>query len=232
MSCARVFLVGTDTSVGKTAIACALLERAQAIDLRVVPYKPVQSSAPDEPRTDAQRLCSACAPLRLRIDDICPLRYQAPLAPGLADDPAVFVDHGRAVDPAPLLRCRSALEQLIADTDPQLVLIEGAGGLWVPMPGGSWQPAWIRELATHVIVVGRAGLGAINAAVLTIDALRELDLAPLGFYLSETAAADPSNALNAAVISRARALPHLGTLRHGVAGAEDLLGALLERLER
>jgi dethiobiotin synthetase len=221
-----VFLVGTDTGVGKTSVACALLERA---DVRsVVPYKPAQSGAPDEPRSDAERLLAACRVPQLTLDDICTLRFAVPLAPGLADAAHRFVDDGSAIDRTPLSQCRAALARLIARTDPHVALIEGAGGLWVPMPGGTWQPEWIRELADHVVVVGRAGLGAINAALLTIDALRALELAPLGFYLSETATPDPSNEHNAAVIARARELPHLGTLRHG--GDDDLLAALLARL--
>jgi hypothetical protein len=47
-------------------------------------------------------------------------------------------------------------------------VIEGAGGLWVPMPGGSWLPAWISALRAEVVVVGRLGLGTINHCLLTI----------------------------------------------------------------
>lgn len=229
MSCPRVFLVGTDTAVGKTSITCALLHGARAIGVRVLPYKPVQSSAPDELSDDAARLLAASGDPRLQADEVCTLRYDVPLAPGLADDAARFLAPAPTRDVSPLLHCRDALAQHTSRHDPQLVLIEGAGGLWVPMPGGTWQPEWIRALASHVIVVGRAGLGAINAALLTIDALRALDLDPLGFYLSETAPPDPSNPHNAAVIARARALPHLGTLRHGGDDGE-LFTALLERL--
>ncbi|MBC8067471.1 MAG: dethiobiotin synthase [Deltaproteobacteria bacterium] len=227
MSCPRVFLVGTDTGVGKTAIACALLHGAHALGVRVLPYKPVQSSASDEPLDDAARLLAASANPDLRAEEICALRFDVPLAPGLADDPSRFLEPAPSRDRAPLMRCRDALAQHATRHDPQLVLIEGAGGLWVPMPGGTWQPEWILALASHVVVVGRAGLGAINAALLTIDALRAIDLDPVGFYLSETAPPDPSNAHNAAVIARARALPHLGTLRHH--GDDELFSALLER---
>jgi dethiobiotin synthetase len=227
MSCPRVFLVGTDTAVGKTAVACALLHGARAASVRALPFKPVQSSAPDE-LDDAARLLSATAQPGLGADEICTLRFSLPIAPGLVDDASRFVEPAPSCDHSPLQRCRDALEQLVSRHDPQLVLIEGAGGLWVPMPGGTWQPEWILALATHVVVVGRAGLGAINAALLTIDALRAIDLDPLGFYLSETTLPDPSNALNAEVIAWARRLPHLGTLRHD--GDDELFSALLERL--
>jgi dethiobiotin synthetase len=225
-----VFLVGTDTAVGKTSVACALLHGARAASVRALPFKPVQSSAPDELNDDAARLLTATAQPRLRADEICTLRFSIPIAPGLADDASRFVEHASSCDRSPLQRTRDALDQLVSRHDPQLVLIEGAGGLWVPMPGGTWQPEWILALATHVVVVGRAGLGAINAALLTIDALRAIDRDPLGFYLSETTPPDPSNALNAPVIARARRLPHLGTLRHDDDGDDELFGALLERL--
>lgn len=214
MSPPRLALVGTDTAVGKTTVACALLAQASAAGVCVLPFKPAQSGA-DRP-SDAQRLRDALAdgPLH-ELDDaaIAPLRYGPPLAPGIADDPTRFTS-ARAIDPAPLQRCLEALDDLIARTRPDLVLVEPAGGLWVPMPGGTWQPQWLRTLATHTIVIGRAGLGAINAALTTIDALRALDLAPLAFILCETTPRDPSNAANADVIAHARSLPHLGTVPH------------------
>lgn len=232
MSPPRLALVGTDTAVGKTSVACALLAQASVAGVRVLPFKPAQSG--DDRPTDAQRLLVALAakpgdPLHA-LDEaaIAPLRYDAPIAPGIADEPTRFTST-RAIDPQPLQRCAHALDELVARTQPELVIVELAGGLWVPMPGGTWQPQWLRTLATHTIVIGRAGLGAINAALLTIDALRALDLAPLAFVLCETMPPDPSNAANADVITHARSLPHLGTIPHDRV-APQLLAQLLARL--
>lgn len=263
----RVFIVGTDTAVGKTAVTAALLQTARARGLRVVPYKPAQSGS-DRP-SDAERLLAAAG---LPADELalaCPLRYAAPLAPGLAEDPSAFVAgvsapfhagappfvagvsapfHAGAppsVVPGPedrsderlavIARSAAALAAWEARHQPSLTLIEGAGGLYVPMPAGTWQPAWIAALAPWTLVVGRAGLGTINHCLATIAGLRALGRPPLGFVLSQTSTApDPSVADNAAVIANASGIPHLGTLPHGPepALAPALLDALLARLGR
>lgn len=220
----RFFLLGTDTDCGKTTLACALVRAGWAAGVRVLPFKPV-ASGPDGPDGDPERLAAAAAPLGLRPEQICPLRYAEAIAPGIADDPSRFL-RGPALDLdvskdmsagagtfAPVLKSLEALETA---TRPVLTLIEGAGGLWVPMPGGTWLPGWIAGLGATPIVVGRLGLGTINHTLLTIGALRRLGLPPRGFFLVETdLALDPSRRHNAAVIAIASGLPCLGVLPHG-----------------
>ncbi|MBL8941743.1 MAG: dethiobiotin synthase [Myxococcales bacterium] len=223
----RVFVVGTDTDVGKTTLVCALLERAYAIGKRVMPYKPAQSGCVGA--SDAQRLHAAARLGDLALEQIVAFDFPLPLAPGIAEcSPHSFGE--RPEDDTALAYCRDHLERGIETVRPELVLVEGAGGLWVPMPGGTWQPRWIAALASHVVVVGRAGLGTINHTLCTIDALRRLDLEPIGFYLVETTAPDASSPSNAAVISSARDVPHLGTLPHAAASPRCLLTPLLDRL--
>jgi dethiobiotin synthetase len=208
-----VYLVGTDTGVGKTSLACALLRRAGVHGLRIVPFKPAQSGADDGP-SDIERLLLAAGLPRSQTHRACPFRYDPPLAPGLAEHADPFLG-GPAASFDALSQARDALDAWIAQHRPDLVLIEGAGGLHVPMPGGTWQDAWIEALADCAVIVGRAGLGTINHTLLTIDAVRALDLSLAGFYLSDvTGAPDPSRTDNAAVITHARGVPHLGTLPH------------------
>ena len=68
----RLFLVGTDTDVGKTALACALLRAGAAAGLRVLPFKPA-ASGPSGPSGDPERLAAACS-LGLTAAQICPRR--------------------------------------------------------------------------------------------------------------------------------------------------------------
>jgi dethiobiotin synthetase len=232
----RIFIVGTDTGAGKTAVTAALLHTAKARGLKAVPFKPAQSGM-DRP-SDAERLLSAAG---LSLDELtaaCPLRYELPLAPGLAEDPVPFLADRTEPSPANarlsiVSRIAAALDDWEARHCPTLTLVEGAGGLYVPMPGGTWQPAWIAALAPWTLVVGRTGLGTINHCVSTIAGLRALGRPPLGFVLSQTQAEpDPSVAGNAAVIAKASGLPHLGTLPHGPEPAfvPELLDVLLARL--
>jgi dethiobiotin synthetase len=224
----RIFVVGTDTDVGKTSLVCALLSRAAANASRVLPYKPAQSGSIGN-ASDADRLCAAATIDGLGRDDIVAFDYALPIAPGMVGDGAHFLEATTA-DHAPLARCRAHLDHAIATFAPDLVIIEGAGGLWVPMPGGTWQPEWIGTLATHVVIVARAGLGTINHTLCTIDALRSLDLTTLGFYLCETTPPDASASTNARVIEVARGVAHLGTLPFSRAADSCLLAPLLARL--
>ncbi|MCH9685754.1 MAG: dethiobiotin synthase [Deltaproteobacteria bacterium] len=231
----RVFVVGTDTGVGKTAVTAALLHTARDRGVRMVPFKPAQSGE-DDP-SDIERLLDAAGLDRSNVDVACPLRFDPPLAPGLAEDAAPFLDvtsqlptHERTPPGAVL----DALDRWEALTQPSVTLVEGAGGLQVPMPGATWQGSWISALAARTLIVGRAGLGTINHTLLTIDALRHLGRPPLGFILSQTSTAtDPSVDDNARVIETASGVAHLGTLPHGPepASAPALLDALLSRLE-
>lgn len=226
----RIFIVGTDTEVGKTRVAAALLRRARAAGLRALPFKPAASGG-----DDPEQLLEAAALEPELLARIAPLRYDAPLAPGIAEDRRPFVDPPRAADEVAALADRGAaqiaaiageLAALEAELRPDLTIIEGAGGWHVPMPGGTWLPAWLDALDAAVVVVGRLGLGTINHTLLTVDALRRAGHRPLGFILSTTIAADdPSARDNPRIIARASGLPLLGILAHGAAALDLCDGA-------
>lgn len=206
----RVFLVGTDTDCGKTTVACALLRAARAEGVRALPFKPA-ASGPVDASGDPERLIAAAGLAGLTAAEICPLRYPQPIAPGLAAGGVEGFLARR--DGGELARACARLGELEQRLAPELTLIEGAGGLWVPMPGGSWLPAWISAMRAEVIVVGRLGLGTINHCLLTFAGLRQLGLAPRGFILAQTRAeADPSTADNERVIAASSELPCLGVL--------------------
>lgn len=228
----RVYVVGTDTGVGKTQLCCALLRLARGAPVRVVPFKPAQSG--DDDPGDAQRLLDAAGLDTDHVEAMCPLRYDAPVAPGVAEDPTPFRKSAAAnamPDPPVLETVQAALRAWERRTRADIVLLEGAGGFHVPMPGGTWQPQWITALATSVIVTGRAGLGTINHTLLTLDALASLGCKVLGFYLVQTVAQeDPSVQDNAAIIATARGHAYLGTLGFAQEGRAPLLAGLLDTL--
>jgi dethiobiotin synthetase len=233
----RIYVVGTGTGVGKTALCCSLLHWARRHGVPAVPFKPAQSGPPG-PDDDVHRLLRAAGLPESEAGDACPWTFADPLAPGLAEDPGPFFrpPAANAAPVPPVLDdTRTRLSALAARHAAQLVLIEGAGGLHVPMPGGTWQPVWIRALATDVIVVGSAELGTINHTLLTLDALTALELPVAGFVLSETTPdADPSRDDNPQVIATARSVRYLGTLAYqsspDAAGSVDLLTPLLDAL--
>ncbi len=220
----RVFLVGTDTGCGKTTVACALLQAARAEGLVGLPFKPA-ASGPEGPEADPECLVAAARLPGLTVRSMCPQRFPAPVAPGLACDTDLFTQG--SVDPArwasdcdPVLAAATtALATLEQQYQPDVTVIEGAGGLWVPMPGGTWLPRWIRELDARPVVVGRLGLGTINHCLLTIFGLRQLGLAPVGFVLAQTTPTpEPCHVHNEAVIAAASGLPCLGVLGFAATG--------------
>ncbi|MGB1274840.1 MAG: dethiobiotin synthase [Nannocystaceae bacterium] len=216
----RIFVVGTDTDCGKTQVCCALLRAARNAGFRVAPFKPAVSGG-SGPQSDHQRLLRASGLPAKHLGLVAPLRYATPIAPGIADNRDAFLSPAQhlSVDTSsvisPLTRARAALARLERHTSPDLVVIEGAGGLHVPMPGGTWLPAWIEEFGARPLVVGRLGLGTINHTLLTIEALRSRGMPPFGFVLSQTQPGeDPSRADNPEVIAAATGLACLGILPH------------------
>lgn len=210
----RLFFVGTDTSAGKTQVICALLGAAARAGISAVPFKPAESG-PDGPHSDRARLMAASILAESDAGDLAPLRWPRPIAPGLADDPNPFLGRGPGVSDleAMLGRARWALARLEQRHAAAVSLIEGAGGLLVPMPGGSWLPDWITGLRARPVIVARAGLGTVNHTLLTIESLRVRGLEPLGFFFSRILAReDPSRLHNATVIEQRSGVPCLGNL--------------------
>ena len=234
----RIYFVGTNTGVGKTALVCSLLRCARAQGIAAAPFKPAQSGDTETP-TDIERLLEAAGLSSDHAMSACPLSYPDAVAPGIAEDPAPFLRPPAAnVDPLPdaLELTKDRLESWELQREAELVFVEGAGGLHVPMPGGTWQPDWIRALADHVVIVASSGLGTINHTLLTIDALDTEGFDILGVYFVDTDdQVDPSREDNAQVIATARGVDILGRLpflrpRDGQ-GPHDLLTPMLDVLD-
>jgi dethiobiotin synthetase len=213
----RYYLVGTDTSAGKTTVACALLRSAALSNVAAIPFKPV-TSGPRGPASDPSRLLRNSTLLgKDDRPDLAPIRYELPVAPGVADDPDPFLGFAPPSTDADALiaKARWSLARLESRHNPRVTIIEGAGGLLVPMPGGSWQDQWITALQARPIVVTRAGLGSINHTLLTIEALRARGLEPIGFFTAQLRDFDDtSRDLNGPIIEHRSAVPLLGALPH------------------
>jgi dethiobiotin synthetase len=187
-----LFVTATDTGVGKTEVTCALLREARARGVDAVGMKPAQSGAvPGEP-SDAERLARASdgvEPLAV----VCPYALAAPLAPAVAARL-----EGREIS---LARILEGARALAARHD--AVLVEGAGGLLVPLTERETCADLAAALGLPVLVVARAGLGTVNHTALTVEALRRRGLAIAGIVLNRTAPEDdPSVPHNAGEIAR------------------------------
>jgi dethiobiotin synthetase len=182
-----VVVLGTGTEVGKTWVACRLLEAVRSAGRSVAAWKPAQSWDPDERAagapTDAELLAAATGQAP---DDVCPPHrsYPAALAPPMAAD---RLGH----DPI-------ALADLLAEArwpvGTALALVEGAGGSRSPLAHDADGIELTRALAPDLVVlVADAGLGTIHAVRSALEGMRGL---PVVAYLNRFDEDDPLHQAN------------------------------------
>lgn len=174
---AGVFITGTDTSVGKTLVTAALAVALKRLGRSVGVMKPIETgiSASRIERSDAARL-RAVVESEETLGAICPYQFEPPIAP-LA---AARLER-RSIDPGVI---RQVYRLLVSRYD--YVVVEGIGGVRVPITPKAEVMDLIATLKLPAIVVGRAGLGGINQALLTIDALRRRRIPVLALVLNRT----------------------------------------------
>lgn len=201
------FVTGTDTEVGKTLAACALLHALRARGLRAVGMKPVAAGSVDGPdgarNEDVEALLAASdpAPSRALLN---PCLYAEPIAPHIAAQRA-----GRPIERA---RMRSAFEALAASAD--AVVVEGVGGFRVPL-GDDWDAADLAvDLALPVVLVVGLRLGCINHALLTAEAIGARGLALAGWIGNRIDPAMLCADENLAALRARLRAPLLGVLPH------------------
>ena len=190
----RLGVTGTDTGVGKTVIAVARVALLRRRGLRVAAMKPVETGVLPGAPTDAARL-RAAAGGGDRPGDVCPITYAEPLAPLVAAERA-----GRPVD---LEALDAAFGRLAAQRD--AVVVEGAGGLLVPLTEQVSYAELFARWRLGLVVVAANRLGAINHVLLTVHAARAGELRIRGVVLNSTTSAAP----DAAAQTNAAALAHL-----------------------
>jgi dethiobiotin synthetase len=187
-----LFVTGTDTGVGKTEVAVALVVGSRSRGIDVGAMKPAQSGVGDGQPADADRLREAAGgadPMSL----VCPYSFAAPLAPAVAARL-----EGVEISLLHLVACAGELSQRH-----DALLVEGAGGILAPLTESHTYADLAVALAMPVLVVARAGLGTVNHAALTCEALRSRGLVVAGVVLNRSAAvSDPSEPHNAAEIER------------------------------
>lgn len=171
-----IFVTGTDTGVGKTIVAATLARLLRMNGVSVGVMKPVTSGCHEEHgllvSDDARLLCQAADVEP--SDDVAPYRLREALAPS----EAARIDGVRIA----FSRIKDGFERLAASYE--YVIVEGAGGLMVPLCGGLLVADLARELELPLLVVGRPGLGTINHTVLTCFAAQQLGLQVAGVIIN------------------------------------------------
>lgn len=195
-----LLVTGTDTGVGKTAVAAGLVLALRAAGRRAVGFKPVETGVAPGGPSDAALLARASGgeePLARPL-----LSLAEPLAPAVAATRA-----GVELDPGEI----EARVHALRDRHYDAVVIEGAGGVAVPLTWGYTALDLARHLGLTAVVVARAGLGTLNHVWLTVEALSARDIPVAAVVLNGMSAApDLAEATNAA--SLARLLPRVRCL--------------------
>jgi dethiobiotin synthase len=207
-----IFITGTGTDVGKTAITAGLLRGLRAQGLDAVSMKPVQTGAHRDggvwrsPDLDVHCRAAGLEPDAEEYSRMAPYCYEPACSPHLA---ARLI--GRLPDINHIADCA---EQLLARHD--ALLVEGAGGLMVPLDEKHLLIDLVERLRYPVVVVALAGLGTINHTLLTIEALQRRNLPVLGVVFNEPAPL-PRSAIkedNPKAVARCSGVPVLGSVPH------------------
>ncbi|MBM3359624.1 MAG: dethiobiotin synthase [Betaproteobacteria bacterium] len=171
---AGYFVTGTDTGVGKTVVACALLLRYVREGRRAVGMKPIAAGAEAHAgglrNEDVEHLLAAGNVVMPR-ELVNPYCFASPVAPHIAAAQA-----GVEID---LSRIERAYRQLAAQAD--VIVVEGAGGFRVPLGTDADFGELARRLGLPVILVVGMRLGCLNHALLTAEAVRARGLTLAGW---------------------------------------------------
>jgi dethiobiotin synthetase len=201
-----IFITGTDTGVGKTFVAATLAAYLRDAGYRVGVMKPVETGCEERDGklipADAMRLkdASGCAE---PIERICPYRLPEPLAPSIAAERAgvkIEIDHLMAV-----------YAEISATHD--VTLVEGAGGLMVPLLPSYTYADFAEVFKLPLLVVAANRLGTINHLLLTLEHASCKGLRTLGYVLNRLSNdTSPATETNRQVLSSLTGVPCLGEL--------------------
>ncbi len=178
------FVAGTDTDAGKTVVAAALVTA-----LGAGYWKPVQSGLAEAPGGDTARVAHLTG--RRPSDFPRPAyEFQAALSPDQA-----AAEEGRVLDPARIILPEG------------LLVVEGAGGLLVPLDDSTFMIDLAARLGLPVVLAARTGLGTLNHTLLSLEALRIRGLPVAGVVFS-----GPDHPRNLATVGRLGGAPILGRI--------------------
>jgi dethiobiotin synthetase len=229
-----VFITGTDTGIGKTVVAASLLAAARARGVHAAPMKPVQTGCSGHGRhlrAPDLDFCLAAADLNPAPEEqrwMCPYRFIPATSPHLA---------------ARLRGLHISKETIKANfrkilTKYDAVVVEGAGGVLVPIDGSITMMDVMKTLRIPVILVARAGLGTINHTLLSLAEMRRAKLDVIGIVLVQSTPARRGviEKDNVRTIARLGGIPILASLpfrkRFDAAAFAPLLSRVFQALEK
>jgi dethiobiotin synthetase len=165
----RIFVTATNTDVGKTYTTKLLLKEFAARGLLVGVVKPIETGVVDGYAPDGEELLECVKQLNpklwsLEVDNIVPITYELPAAP--------FVSSNNT--PLDLKKIEDTIKDMENSCD--IVIIEGAGGLYVPVDENNMMIDLIKHLKASALLVTHCSLGCINDTLLSKKALEDMNI--------------------------------------------------------
>ena len=176
-----IFVTGTDTSVGKTVFAASLVYFLRKQGLNALGMKPFCSGSRDD-----ILVLQSVQPGALTAEEVNPFYFHAPVAPLV-----VLRQVRRNI---PMTDALAKIKHVQSKSD--VLVIEGSGGLMVPLGEKYTAADLIRALNCEVVIVSRNKLGTINHTRLTVDAVRRLQPNKLSVVLMQRGTGDASTHTN------------------------------------
>ncbi|WP_406703102.1 dethiobiotin synthase [Sodalis sp.] len=176
----RFFITGTDTDIGKTLAACAILQAADRAGYCAAGYKPVASGCeltPAGPRNGDALALMANGNVALAYHQVNPLAFIESTSPHIASR-----DEGR-----PIAATELSAGLRVLETAADWLVIEGAGGWFTPLGETLSYADWVAAEGLPVILVVGLKLGCINHALLTALAVRQAGLRLAGWIANHPA---------------------------------------------
>lgn len=218
-----IFVTATDTGVGKTLVTGLLLHHLRKQGIHALAMKPFCCGG-----TADVSLLRELLDRELAREEINPYFYEEPVAPLVAAR-----KHHRTTSLAQVI---AAVRRMRSRC--QCLLVEGIGGLFVPLGQGFCVRDLIAALNCEVLVVARNQVGTINHSLLTVNALHEVGIWRMKIVLSGVAAADVSSRSNRRIIEEMASphtvitIPFLGRKAATVAGIKRNVGNMKKSLAR
>ncbi len=212
-----LFVTGTDTNIGKTALSALLLAEFRRRGINAVPMKPIQTGCRNQKSELRGQKSEAIVPdldyslsmAQMTVSSevyslLSPYRFEPACSPHLAAELAgteIKID-----------RILNAARDLA--TEYELILAEGAGGILVPLNRRETMLDLMKALSWPILLAARPGLGTINHTLLSLRTLREaaLHVAGIVFIRREPAESDLIEEDNLTTIEQFGHVPVLGTI--------------------
>lgn len=202
-----LFITGTDTGVGKTVVTAglAMLLRAQHQSVGVM--KPIQTGCRlvnGKPFPDDTKILLRAAGTKDPLELVTPYRFHSPLAPLVAGR----IERERIL-PSKILRAYRRLKRRHS-----FILVEGIGGILVPITKKDRVLDLIRLLDLPLLIVARSGLGTLNHTLLTVHQARQTGIPIVAILLntSEPRKQGPAEKTNPGILAELTGLPVFGPI--------------------